>query len=289
VLSGRSFATVGGRSYRTDPADIGRWKYLCAAAIVVYGLFALVLPLAQLVIGSLQPFFGVYGTWTLDNYSAVWHDPASFAAFQRTIVVGVLSGFAASLFAFAAAYVARTHRGLARVPLGFTWLLWGVPGVTLGLAMVWAYLSVPGLRGLYATVWIVVIALIVLVTPVAARLGEGSIAQLGPELSESARVAGAGSARTFSGIVLRLVLPTFLLCWFVTGVLAAGNLDVPILMSSPTNRTVPLMVYELYSNGSLAEAAALFCILLAVIAAGAVVVAVGALVLRRRRVPGVIR
>jgi iron(III) transport system permease protein len=283
LLSGRSFATVVGRSYRTEPSDIGRWQYLCAAAIVGYGLFALVLPLAQLVIGSLQPFFGVYGRWTLDNYIAVWQDPASFAAFQRTIVVGVLSGFVASAFAFAAAYVARAHHGrLSRAPLGFTWLLWGVPGVTLGLAMVWAYLSVPGLRGLYATIWIVVIALIVLVTPVAARLGEGAIAQLGPELAESARMAGAGSARTFAGIVLRLVLPTFLLCWFVTGVLAAGNLDVPILMSSPTNRTVPLMVFELYNNSSLAQAAALFCILLAVIAGGAVVAAVGGLLLRVR-------
>ncbi|MQA88468.1 MAG: ABC transporter permease subunit [Streptosporangiales bacterium] len=285
VLSGRSFATVVGKSYRADPADIGWRKYPCAAAILAFGALALILPLAQLVVGSLQPYFGVYGRWTLANYQTVWYDPASFSAFQRTIVVGVLSGLVASGFAFAAAYVARAHRTpLARAPMGFTWLLWGVPGVTLGLAMVWAYLSVPGLRSLYATVWIVAIALIVLVTPIAARLGEGSIAQLGAELEESARVAGAGSVRTFLDIVLRLVLPTFLLSWFVTGVLAAGNLDVPILMSSPNNRTVPLMIYELYSNSSLAEAAALFCILLGVIAAGGIIISIVSMAIRRKEV-----
>lgn len=284
LLRGRSFATVVGKSYRNEPSEIGRWKWLGTAAIVVYGLLALVLPLGQLVIGSLQPYFGVYGTWTGANYSAVLDDPATVASFERTVVVGVLAGLVASSFAFVAAYVAKNRRGpLGQFPINVTWLVWGVPGVTLGLAMVWAYLSVPGLRSLYATVWIVVIALVVSVTPIAARAGEGAIAQLGAELEESARVHGAGRVRTFVGIVLRLVLPSFLMSWFITGVLAAGNLDVPILLSSPTNTTVPLQIYNLYNTSNIAQAAALFCVMLLGIAVLAVIALGLWRVLRLRR------
>jgi iron(III) transport system permease protein len=286
LLKGRSFATVVGKSYRTDPSDIGPWKWACAGMIALYGLLALVLPLGQLIVGSLQPYFGVYGRWTMSNYSTVLHDPNTLATFERTIIVGVLSGLIASSFAFLAAYVARVRKNtLGRLPLNITWLIWGVPGVTLGLAMVWAYLTVPGLRSLYATIWIVVIALVVAVTPIAARVGEGAITQLGAELEESALVHGASRIRVFIGIVLRLVLPSFLMSWFITSVLAAGNLDVPILLSSPTNTTVPLQIYDLYNTSRVAEAAALFCVLLAVIAAAIVAVfGVRLIMMLRRRV-----
>ena len=269
LLRRRRFTTVGGKGYRRDPVDIGRWKWLGTAIIVLYGLFALLLPLGQLVLGSLEPYFGVYSHLSFANYNTVLHTPGVGSAFTTTLVVSVVAGFVASALAvWIALTMQRSRSRLRHLPDLAVWLLWAVPGITLGLGMIWAYLSVPGLRNLYATEWIVLVALIVGTTPIASRAVTGSIAQIGSELDEAARTAGASALRATLGIVIRLILPSFLAAWFLTAIVSAGNLDIPILLASANNQTVPLVAYDLFNNGSLAQAAAVFCLFIAMVAAG---------------------
>ncbi|MDF5756940.1 iron ABC transporter permease [Spongiactinospora sp. TRM90649] len=278
LLGNRRFTTVTGKGYRQEPWDIGRWRYVCTGGIVLYGLFGLVLPLSQLVLGSLQPVFGLYGALTLDNYRELFDQPDIVAAFQATIVIALLGGLLAMLLAVSLQYLIRHHPSrITRLISMATWLPWALPGIVLGLAMSWAYLSLPGLRELYGTVWILMIALIVTVTPIAGRVAEGAVVQLGRELEESARTSGASSMRALVGIVGRLILPSFVSGWFVTAIVISGSFDVPILMSTSTNRTIPVVVYELYTLGQTPMAAAVFCLLLG----GVGVVYVAGLALRR--------
>ncbi|MGH3170223.1 MAG: hypothetical protein ACRDN0_30615, partial [Trebonia sp.] len=95
--------------------------------------------------------------------------------------------------------------------------------------------------------------------------------------------SGAGVVRATSGILVRLIAPSFAVSWFLTGIVASGNLDIPILLAAPSNQTVPLLAYDLYNNGSLAQAAATFCILIGFIAAVLVAGAVARLALTRHR------
>jgi len=293
VLGNRQFSTVTGRGHRREPMDLGRWKYLGTAAIVLYGLVALVAPLAQFVLGSLQPYAGVYTNLTFDNYRAVFETPDLFNAFKNTLAIGLVSGFVASALAVWISLVARrpSSSPLRRLPDLTVWLLAAVPGITLGLGVLWAYLSVPGLKSLFATTWIVMIALIAGVTPIATRAVGGAVRQIGGELEESARVAGASSLRATVGIVVRLILPSFFAAWFLTFVLAAGNLDIPILLSSTENATVPTVAYDTYTTGNTAQAAATFCLLLASIVAVAAIGGLGSLLARRylRRPRGAVR
>jgi iron(III) transport system permease protein len=284
VLGSRQFVTVTGKGHRREPMDIGRWKHLGTAAIVLYGLIALVLPLAQFVVGSLQPYFGVYNHLTLDNYRAVFDTPDLVDAFKNTLVVGLISGFIGSALAVWIS-IAR-QRGsspLRRLPDVAVWLLVAVPGITLGLGVVWAYLSVPGLKSLYATTWILVIALAAGVTPIATRAMTGAVGQIGHELEEAARIAGATNLRATVGIVVRLVLPSFFAAWFLTFVLAAGNLDIPILLSSTSNSTVPTIAFESFAEGRTSQAAATFCVLLLAILAIAALAAIVSSLERRIR------
>jgi iron(III) transport system permease protein len=284
MLGNRQFVTVTGKGHRREPMDIGRWRYVGAAMIVLYGLIALVLPLAQFVVGSLQPYFGVYNHLTFDNYRAVFDTPDLVDAFENTLVVGLISGFIGSALAVWIS-IAR-QRGsspLRRLPDVAVWLLVAVPGITLGLGVVWAYLSVPGLKSLYATTWILVIALAAGVTPIATRAMTGAVGQIGRELEEAARIAGATNLRATVGIVVRLALPSFFAAWFLTFVLAAGNLDIPILLSSTSNSTVPTIAFESFAEGRTSQAAATFCVLLLAIVAIAALAAIVSQVERRIR------
>jgi iron(III) transport system permease protein len=287
LLGRRKFTTVTGKATRREPMDIGAWKWLGTLVILLFALFALVLPLGQFVLGSFESYFGVYSHLSLDNYRTVFHTSSTTAAFGTTITVAVVAGFVASLLGVATTLVAqRSESALRRLPDICIWILWAVPGITLSLGVIWAYISVPGLRQLYGTQWLTMLALIAGVTPIASRAVSGPIGQISRELEEAARTSGASAVRATSGVLLRLILPSFLISWFLTGIVASGNLDIPILLSSANDQTVPLLAYELYNNGSLAQAAATFCVLIGGVAAIFVVAAgarVGRWLVRRSR------
>ena len=284
VLGRRQFVTVTGKSAHREPIDIGRWKWLGTLVVVIFTVFALVLPLGQFVLGSFESYFGVYSHFTTGNYSTVFHQPGTRQAFTTTIMVAVVSGFVATLLAVLITLVSqRSQSRLRRLPDICVWLLWAVPGITLSLGLIWAYLSVPGLKSLYGTQWIVLLALIVGTTPIAARAVGGSIGQIGRELEEAARTSGASALRATAGILVRLIVPSFVVSWLLSGIVASGNLDIPILLASSNNQTVPLLAYDLYDNGSLSQAAATFCVFIGIVAALLVIAAAARLVLGLRR------
>jgi iron(III) transport system permease protein len=283
LLGERKFVTVTGKSRRTDAADIGGWKWLGTAVIVLYTFFALILPLGQFVLGSFESYFGVYAHFTTNNYATVFSQPGASSAFTTTILVAVVSGFFATLLGVLITLASqRSLSRLRRLPDLCVWLLWAVPGITLSLGIIWAYLTVPGLKSLYGTQWIVLIALVVGTTPIASRAVGGSIAQIARDLEEAARTSGASALRATGGILVRLILPSFMVSWLISGIVASGNLDIPILLASPNNQTVPLLAYNLYDNGSLSQAAATFCVFIGIIAALLVLVGVARLVVRLR-------
>lgn len=286
LIGRRRFTTVTGKSFRRERLRLGRWGFVGTGVIVLYGLLALVLPLGQFVLGSFEPYFGVYKNLSLVNYRSVLSTSGTGSAFWTTVVVAVVAGFCASCLAVWIALVGqRSQSRLRKLPDLSLWLLWAVPGITLSLGIIWAYLSVPGLKSLYATQWIVLLALIVGTAPIASRALSGPIGQIGRDLEEAARTSGASALRATVGILLRLVLPAFAVSWFISGIVASGNLDIPILLASPSNQTVPLVAYNLYDNGSLAGAAAVFCLLLAGIASALLLGTLvrGLVVLRARR------
>jgi iron(III) transport system permease protein len=284
LLGQRKFVTVTGKSARREAIDIGRWKWLGTLVIVIFTLFALVLPLGQFVLGSFESYFGVYSHFTTGNYSTVFQQPGTSQAFTTTVVVAVVAGFVATLLGVLITLAAqRSQSRLRRLPDLCVWLLWAVPGITLSLGIIWAYLSVPGLKSLYGTQWIVLLALIVGTTPIASRAVGGSIAQVARELEEAARTSGASALRATAGILVRLIAPSFAVSWLLSGIVASGNLDIPILLASSNNQTVPLLAYDLYDNGSLSEAAATFCVFIGIIAAVLAAVAVARLAFGLRR------
>ncbi|QTX04395.1 ABC transporter permease [Agromyces archimandritae] len=269
VLGKRNFTTITGKSYRTEPWKLGGWRWAASAAVGVYFLLALVLPLMQLFLGSLQPFFGLWSNLGFGNYAKIFARSDLSQAVTNTIVLGVFGGCAAMIVAFALLLVARRFPGrLTRTMILFTWLPWALPGVVLGLAMSWAFFSVPGLSSLYGTVWVLGIALMVAVVPLAARSLDGPLQGVSAELEESARTSGAGVVRTSIGITVRLLSRSFLSGWFITGLVIASNFDVPMLLSTSTNPSVPVIAYQLYTQGDTPIAAALFCLLIAFIVVG---------------------
>lgn len=279
AIGNRNFITVTGKAFRIEKEEIGRWKWVGFSLFIGYVGVALVLPLLQLIIGSFQPVLGVAG-FTFKHYIGLFESSKVVRALENTLIMGVVGGLLATILAVLITYVAlRSKSRWAQVPELIVWAVVAVPGIVLALAITWAYLSIPGLKSLYGSIWIVLIALVIVVTPIAQRATSGPVGQLGVELEESARICGASAPRMLLTIVVPLIGPTFLASWFITGVMAAGSLDIPILLSSAKTETVSLLVYNYYTQlGNGSTAAALLLLLLALLAVGGgLLMAIGAL------------
>jgi iron(III) transport system permease protein len=259
------FVTVTGKGYKQDRWDIGRWSAVGTAAIVAYALVSLVLPVTQLVLTAFQPTIGIWDM-TLKNFQAVLGDRQTLGAFRTTAELAILGGFIAMSLAMLIGHVGRrSGKWLERYLETATLSPIVMPGVVLAIGLMWAYVSIPGLRRLYATFWLTLIGLVVVVMPIASRAVRGALAQLARELEEAAAVSVASSARVLVDIVLRLTSRSFAAGWLVTAVLAAGSLDVPLMLLPSTRPNVAVLVYTHIISGVPTQASALLVLLLAAI------------------------
>jgi iron(III) transport system permease protein len=275
IVKANRFVTVTGKAFVQEPWDLGPWRHAATAAIVLFAAATLLLPGIQLVLTSFQPAIGV-NRYTLSNYASVFADPQTLRAFGVTARLALLSGFAAMTLALVMGQVARSApRWLQRyLEVGALTPLM-MPGVVLAVGLLWAYVSVPGLRMLYGSLSITVIGLTVFVMPIASRVVAGALAQLARDLEESARIAGASAVASVRDIVLPLTWGSFLVGWLVTGVIAAGTLDIPLLLLGSQTPNVAVLVFADMTSGVPTRASALLVLLLvavfAIAAAGAAV------------------
>lgn len=260
ATSGRQFTTVGGKAGQEAPTDIGRWAPVVSLSIGLFLLIALVLPVVQIVWGSFQSFFGVYGSLTLTHYNKLLADPGTIRTLWVTLAIAVFGGAITVTVAFAMAYIMqRSPPGPLSWLVRFaSWIPATAPGIVLSLALVWSYLYTPLLNRLYGTPWLMLTALIVASIPIAVRATEGMVAQISVELEEAARIAGASPVLTALHVTARLCTPGLLAAWLLVALAISGMLDVPLLLQTTGSQTVATQAYTLFTSGSIAEAAALY-------------------------------
>lgn len=266
VCGRRGFVSIGGKARAARPVALRRWRTPLAALVGLYLAAALALPIGALLFSSFQPFPGVYGSLTLAHYGAVFARGDVLDAIGNTLALATGVGVATMVFGIAAAHIGRQ---LAPLPAGLlrfcTLIPIAMPGLVTALAVTWAYVSIPGLRALYGSLWLMAIALMVSLTPLAAQIGQAVTAQIGRELVEAARVAGRGPLHSFFDIVLRLSLPGFLAGWFLTAVAVCGSLDIPLLLGGAGLDTVATQIYKLQQFGRFGESSALLVSLVGVL------------------------
>ena len=123
------FAVVGGKGMKPRRADLGRWRWLTTALIVVL-LILLVAPVVAMVWTSFLPYYRApslqaLNFLTVSNYTGLFSDLSIYSAFLNSAIVAIVSATLAMLLAVLIAWVVSRSsirlRGLfdyvASVPL----------------------------------------------------------------------------------------------------------------------------------------------------------------------------
>ncbi len=263
LVGRRSYVTVSGKAPRQTRWELGAWRWPAALFILAYALLGVVLPLGAIVFSSFLPFPGVYDTLSLVNYRALFANPDIDQILLNTAFCAVGAGLVGVLLAFAIAYfTSRARPGVAALLRGATQLQLAMPGLVGSLALIWAVTSLPVVRHIYGTVWLLVLAFVVVVLPVSVQIAGSAVRQLSRELEDAARVSGASALRSTLQITMRLLLPSLLFAWLLAMIAIMGDLDAPLLLSSAGTRTMSVHIYKLFDGVDQAQAAALLSLLL---------------------------
>jgi iron(III) transport system permease protein len=257
---GDKFHTVTGKGYRPTVIQLGRWRYVTAALLLLYSFVLLVLPFLIVLWASLLPFYmqpslEAFSLFTLKNFVTAIHFPKITDSIKNSVLLGLGSASVVMLLTtFASWILVRTKlRGrwlldlLTTLPLLF-------PGIVMGLAIMRFYLIVP--IPIYGTLWILLVAFITRYIPYGIRYTHSGLLQLHRELEEAAYTSGASWSNAMRRITLPLLTPSFLGGWVFVFLLSAKELSMSILLAGPQTPVVSVAIFELWENGQVGELAA---------------------------------
>lgn len=254
-----NFAVIGGKGQAISRVELGKWRIAAQSSIVIYLMLTAVIPLIALVVVSLQPFWTPnidVSRFTLKNFAFVLFDnQMSVRALLNSIGLGFVCATVGMLLA--AIFVVHSRnagpRGHAFVDAS-TALPSTIPHTVIGVAIVATFTG--GFINLHGTLAILVLAYLLIALPQAVRSARSAVTQIGGDLIEAAQMARATQWRTFSRIVLPLMLPGLVAGWVILFVYTSGELTASALLSGTANPVVGLVLLNLWENGSFPQLAA---------------------------------
>lgn len=255
------FSTVTGKGFRPRVIDLGAWRWVAAALCFLFFLGTLGLPLFVLLWASLFTYYSL-PSWqmlsqaTLNNYIEVLTWSAVQRAMLNTLIVAVATtAIVMTLSSVMSWLVVKTTApgrviidNLATLPIIF-------PGIIVGLALLWTYLTIP--IPVYGTIWIIVVSFVTRFLPYGMRTCSTSMIQIHRELEEASLASGATWLQTFVRIFIPLLRPGLLAGGVYVALLSIRELSSAILLWSPGSEVLSVQVWEMWEDGSDVQLAAL--------------------------------
>jgi iron(III) transport system permease protein len=272
LTRGRRYTTLTGQ-FQNRPHRLGRWRGPVLAFVGTVLLIVLGVPVAFALLGTFMKLFGFFSVaepWTLGNWTNVLGDELFLRALRNTLVLSAGTAAATVLVHSLIAYIAVRTRYAGRHLLDFvSWLPFTVPGIILGLAMVWLFLGVSVLRPLYGTTALLIIVGVISGLPLGVQIIKSGLLQQGGELEEASRTAGASWWVTYRRIVLRLMTPTLLAVGMITFVGAARNIGSYALLTTSATRPLSILQLDYIAQRKFEEAVVVASIIMLISLAGA--------------------
>lgn len=252
------FATLrgGGMSFR--PSLIGKWRFAASAFLLVWVAVGIYLPLAMVLLGSFMKFFGMFHIaqpFTLKHWTSVISDPAFEKALGNSLLLGFGVGTLGVLvYSLLGILMNRTQLAGRSLLHFFVWIPWAIPGILIGLSLLWLFLSVPIFHFFYGTLVVLMFALILKDMPIGAQMLRAAFSQLSPELEQASRVSGAGPWTTFRRITVPLVAPMIVSIFVLVFMSSIRDISTPILLATPSTTPLSVLMLERSVAGEIEKA-----------------------------------
>ena len=276
IGSRKSYATIGGKGGRSPLIGLGKvGRPVITAALFVFFAVGIIMPIVILVMESFMLKEGIY---SLDNFTlhywigesnpqimeglpGIFKNDEFINSLFNSLRLTLVNGVFGTIFGQLLGYITAKGRGRLHGKLveQLVFIPYLIPSVAFGgiyLSMfsqpqqIFGVTLVPALYGTFALLTLVSV---VKHLPFAARAGTSNMLQISGELEEAATIEGAGFFRRFVKIVFPLSKGGFISGFMLIFVSIMKELDLIILIMTPTTSTLPYLAFR-YQNGNSPQA-----------------------------------
>ena len=276
IGSRKSYATIGGKGGRSTLIGLGKvGRPVITAALFVFFAVGIIMPIVILVMESFMLKEGIY---SLDNFTlhywigesnpqimeglpGIFKNDEFINSLFNSLRLTLVNGVFGTIFGQLLGYITAKGRGRLHGKLveQLVFIPYLIPSVAFGgiyLSMfsqpqqIFGVTLVPALYGTFALLSLVSV---VKHLPFAARAGTSNMLQISGELEEAATIEGAGFFRRFVKIVFPLSKGGFISGFMLIFVSIMKELDLIILIMTPTTSTLPYLAFR-YQNGNSPQA-----------------------------------
>ncbi|MGH7931351.1 MAG: ABC transporter permease [Candidatus Binatia bacterium] len=266
VRQSSNYAVITGKGYRPRLIQLGRWKYVATAAILLFIIAKVLLPFAVLVYASFLRFYvppiKTYFpdiSWTLLNYQQLFDYRFFGSYFVNTVIVAVQAATLTMLLVSFIGWLAVRKPGrLTQLINTVAFMPLAIPGTISTLSIFLMFVGTP----LHGTLVLLTLAFLARYLAFGTRLMHSAMLQLHQELEEVSQTSGANNLQTFFRITLRLLIPAFLNGWLWVLVHAAKDFSVALLLASAGSVVVANIIYQAFVGGQFPGSAAMLVVLI---------------------------
>ncbi|CAN0626567.1 iron(III) transport system permease protein [Burkholderia multivorans] len=267
------FVTVKGKASRATVLPLGAWRWVAVATVALWLALTVIVPISGIVLRAFVTNWGdgvaLGDVLTVENFTELFEQDNLVRAIVNTLGIGVAGGALAVGFYSLVAFAGHRRNDWATKLLDYLVLLpRAVPGLLAGLAFLWIFLFVPGLRELKNSMWSIWIAYTVVWLAYGMRLIQGALLQVGPELEEAGRSVGATRSRVSRDVTLPLVRFGLLAAWLLIFMIFEREYSTAVYLLSPGTEVIGALLVSLWATGAVDQVAALSVINIAMVGAG---------------------
>ena len=259
IVGSARLTTVGGKAGRLAPVKLGRWKWAAYLLTFGFAFLALVLPALILVYTSLLKFFNanpLLAAYTPRNYVFIWESAATHSSFWNTILASGIAAALGAALGFLVSYFTLRQKPAGHKALDLAASLpFGVPGVVIGLGLLWAYAYLP--LPLYGTLAIIIVAYITRYLPYATETIGGQMVQIDKSLEEAAWVSGASRIETLAKVILPIAMPSVQGSFFLLFMAFFREISSAILLFTASTMVISVSIFAFFDQANWGLASAL--------------------------------
>ena len=256
----------GSRPARTKlPAagQIAAWLWVGLVILAAIGV-----PYFSIISTSLIKLRGyglAAGNFTLGHYQELLTTPKALASIWKSLFLAVASATLCSVLGTAVVVAARKSKGFFRKTLeGVSLLPEMLPSIVLVIGVMLFWNAIYKVIPLYNTIWIMVLAYVVLYLPYTVQYVTSAFTQINDSLLEAGRTFGGTPAYVFRRVTLPMISRGIFAGWMMIFIIAFRELVTASLIAPPNTLVVSTYINREFEQGSvsLGMAMAVLCVLI---------------------------
>jgi len=257
ISKSERFTIITGKGYRPRLLQLGLWRWPAVGLVAIYLALSTILPFLVLAYVSFLPYLQApsaraFAAMSWDNYETVFQTERMGRMLWNTFVMTVSVATGVMIASFLISIIVVRSRFWGRKVLDqLAFLPHAIPGMVMGLALLWIFLQIDKLGvGLFGSLTSLIIAFTIGYISYGTRVMNAAVLQVHKDLEEAAKISGAPPWRVLWRVFFPLLQPAFVGVWIWTLLHVVRSAGKPfILTSGGENEVLALVIWNMWDEG----------------------------------------